>query len=72
MLDPKKYDNQNDWMDACMHSMRREEGKPQQQSVAVCLSKWRNKDKKKKGQKKCAADYVRGLAYRLMETETAC
>lgn len=59
MPDPKSYDNKNEWMDACMHQVKKVEGKPQGQSVAICLSMWRNKDKKKK--KKTAADIIRGI-----------
>lgn len=47
MPDPKKFDNQRDWMNDCMHQLRREEGKEQDESVAQCLNQWRDKNKKK-------------------------
>ena len=71
MPDPKSFSDQNDWMDACMHTQVKGEGKPQQQSVAICLSMWKNRNKKK-DKKKCAAEYVRELAHRLMPAETSC
>jgi len=79
MPDPKKFKNKDGWMGACMHQLRRVEGKPQDQSVAICLDMWRNKDKKKKKNKKAnevpmtMADYMRNLAdsiiYKFSEEE---
>jgi len=46
MPNPKKFDNQNEWMDACMHQQRKVENKEQGQSVAICLNMWRDKNKK--------------------------
>lgn len=46
MPDPKKFDNKNEWMDTCMHQLRKEEHKDQQQSVTICLNMWRDKNKK--------------------------
>jgi hypothetical protein len=43
MPNPKKYDNQSDWMAACVPTRKRE-GDKQEQAVAVCLSMWRNKE----------------------------
>jgi len=65
MPDPKKYSDKNEWMDACMRQTCKVEGKPQDQSVAICLSMWRNKDKKKN----TAADYIRKAALDILETE---
>jgi len=59
MPNPSNYSDQNKWMDDCMHQMRKVEKKPQDQSVAVCLNRWREKDKKKK---KCAAGFIRAIA----------
>ena len=42
MPDPKKYDNESDWMSACMPRMI-DEGKPQKQAAAICLDMWRRK-----------------------------
>ena len=47
MPNPKKFDNKNEWMDTCMHQLRKEEHKDQQQSVAICINMWRDKNKKK-------------------------
>ena len=46
MPDPKKFDNQREWMDACMHRLRREENKEQDESVAQCINMWKDKNKK--------------------------
>jgi len=43
MPNPKKYDNQGDWMAACI-PIRKREGDKQEQAVAVCLSMWRKKE----------------------------
>jgi len=40
MPNPAKYDNQKDWMAACVPT-RIDEGDKQDQAVAVCLSMWR-------------------------------
>lgn len=45
MPNPEDYDNKDSWMDACMHQVKKVEGKPQDQAVAQCLSMWRNRDK---------------------------
>jgi hypothetical protein len=42
MPNPENYDNEDDWMSACVPT-RIEEGDDQDQAVAVCLSMWRNK-----------------------------
>lgn len=60
MPNPKKYKDKQKWMADCMHQNKTVEGKPQEQSVAICLNIWRNKDKKKR--KKSAGDILRGLA----------
>jgi len=57
MPNPKSYDNQNDWMDACMHHFRRNEGKKQDEAVSQCLFIWRNKSKKK-NKKRSAEDFT--------------
>lgn len=65
MPDPKGFKDKDEWMGACMLQLRNVEGKPQDQSVAICLDMWQNKDKKKakgKGSKKAAYDYIRDLA----------
>jgi len=60
MPNPKDFNDQNDWMDACMHQVKKVEGKPQEQAVAQCLAIWRDKGKKKK--KKSAAEIIRKIA----------
>jgi hypothetical protein len=62
MPDPKKYKNQNDFMDDCMHQCVRIENKPHEQAVAQCLSVWREKGKKKK----CASELILEQSNRLI------
>lgn len=45
MPDPKDYDSEGEWMKVCV-PVRVDEGDEQDQAVAVCLSMWRNRDKK--------------------------
>ena len=45
MPDPKAYKDEKEWMAACVPK-RIEEGDEQDQAVAVCMSMWRDKDKK--------------------------
>jgi len=40
------FDNEQDWMSACV-PMRLDEGDDQDQAVAVCMTMWRDKDKDK-------------------------
>ena len=44
MPDVADYDNQEDWMEACVPT-RIEEGDEQDQAVAVCISIWENRNK---------------------------
>lgn len=44
MPDPSNYDNQDDWMAYCVPVVM-DEGKPQDQAVAQCISMWENRDK---------------------------
>jgi|AACY02.16.fsa_nt_gi hypothetical protein len=67
MPDPKRFKNKSNFMDECMHTMRKEEDRPQDQSVAICLDMWRRKDKKKK----CASEALRCAAKALMATENS-
>jgi len=68
MPDPKRFKSQPAFMDECMHTMRKEEDRPQDQSVAICLSMWRRRDKKKgKKSRKCASEAVRCAAQALIE-----
>lgn len=69
MPDPTKFEKKGEWMDACMHQAVSVEGKPQGQSVAMCLDIWRTSGKKKsekKSEKKAddvpVQDYLRDLA----------
>jgi HK97 family phage major capsid protein/HK97 family phage prohead protease len=44
MPDPSKYDNQDDWMQACMHARHEEHpSEDNEQSVAICMQMWRDK-----------------------------
>lgn len=45
MPNPANYDNQDDWMAACVPTMM-DEGRDQDQAVAACLQMWRDRDKK--------------------------
>ena len=44
MPEPANYENENDWMAACVPT-RMDEGDEQDQAVAVCLSMWRKKER---------------------------
>lgn len=48
MPNPNKYKDKKKYMDDCMHQTRKVEKMPQEQAVAVCLNRWREKDKKSK------------------------
>jgi HK97 family phage major capsid protein/HK97 family phage prohead protease len=45
MPDPSNYDNESDWMSACVPAVV-DEGKPHDQAVAQCMQMWRDRDKK--------------------------
>lgn len=47
MPDPNNYDNESDWMSACVPTVV-DEGRTQEQAVAQCLSMWSNKEEKTK------------------------
>ena len=44
MPDPSNYDNEDDWMAACVPTAM-DEGREQDQAVAMCLDMWRNRNK---------------------------
>ena len=44
MPDPSKYDDREDWLEACIPTMI-EEGREQDQAVAACMQMWRDRDK---------------------------
>jgi len=46
MPDVSSYDNEKDWMAACVPT-RLEEGDDQDQAVAACMSIWREREKSK-------------------------
>jgi len=43
MPDPSNYDNQSDWMSACVPAVM-DEGRTNEQAVAQCISMWDNKE----------------------------
>jgi len=45
MPDPTNYDNESDWMSACVPAVM-DEGRTNEQAVAQCLNMWSNKKKK--------------------------
>lgn len=45
MPNPNEFSNERDWMDACMHQLKKVEKKDQDQSVAICLNRWRDRNK---------------------------
>jgi hypothetical protein len=45
MPDPADYDNESDWMSACVPTVMGE-GRTNEQAVAQCLSMWSNKEEK--------------------------
>jgi hypothetical protein len=67
MPDPNKFEDKQDFMDACMHQVVTVEGKPQPQAVAQCMGVWESRSKKKKKKKKCASDILREASNRLLE-----
>src|SRR5688572_936963 len=42
MPDPSSYDNEDEWMEACVPTMV-DEGRDQDQAVAACLNMWRER-----------------------------
>jgi len=52
-------------MEDCMHQTRKVEKKPQSESVAICLSRWRE-DKGEDKKKKSAHEVLRSLAQRII------
>lgn len=48
MPDPSEGETEKDFMERCVPEVVKE-GKPQDQAVAICYSKWENKDKPKDG-----------------------
>jgi len=65
MPDPGKYKNKAQYMEDCMHQTRKVEKMPQEQSLAVCLGKWRE-EKGGKKPKKASYDILRALADRML------
>lgn len=59
MPDPEAYESENDFMEACV-STAMEEGREQDQAVAMCLEKWRNKSMAKAATHR----YIAGRALR--------
>lgn len=51
MPTPKKDETENEWMGRCVPALI-DEGRPQEQAVAICRSMWRNRGKKKEGEPK--------------------
>jgi len=47
MPDPKNYDNEDEWMSACVPTLK-EEGKDQDQAVAQCMNMWKERDGEEK------------------------
>jgi len=45
---PKNYDNKDDWMGACMHQLKKNEGKGQDESVASVFLRGEIKTKRRK------------------------
>jgi HK97 family phage major capsid protein/HK97 family phage prohead protease len=45
MPDPSKYDDESEWMEACM-SAAADEGREHDQATAMCLQMWRDRNKK--------------------------
>jgi len=57
MPNPKKYKDQKSFMGACMHQVKKVEGKPQKQAVAQCMNMWRRKGKTKSESQNNFVDY---------------
>lgn len=63
MPNPNDFNDKQEFMSACMHQVKKVEGKNQQESVSQCLAMWGSKGKKKK----CASEVVREAAYKISE-----
>lgn len=65
MPNPNDYkeSEKQKFMSDCMHQCVRIENKSQEESVAQCLSMWREKGKKKK---KCASELIREQSNRIL------
>lgn len=48
MPTPNKGENKKDFLARCIPAVIKEEGKPQDQAVAICYSLWDNKSKNSK------------------------
>lgn len=57
MPNPSDYSDKQKWMEDCMHQTKTVEKKPQDQAVAICLNRWREK-----GKKASIASRLRGVA----------
>lgn len=72
MPNPAKYKTEEAWMSACMKTTKAE-GKKHDQSVAQCLSMWRNRKRKRKGKRKgknATHDVLRLIASQLISLES--
>jgi hypothetical protein len=69
MPDPAKFTSKKNFMEECMHQTRKVEKLPQDQSIAVCLSKWREEKGGKKPPRKKQGTHMllKILAQRLAE-----
>ena len=60
MPDPKNYDNEDDFMAACVPAVK-EEGKDQDEAVAQCMSMWKERNAEKKSMPKDSEKEIRVL-----------
>jgi hypothetical protein len=70
MPNPSDYDKKDKqkYMEDCMHQTRKVEKKPQGESVAICLSRWRE-DKGEDKKSKSAHSILRGIAERILAND---
>lgn len=69
MPDPGKYKSKANYMEECMHQTRKIEKLPQDQSLGICLGRWRKEKGGKKPPRKKKGTHIllRILAQRLAE-----
>lgn len=62
MPNPNKYKQKSKWMRDCMHQNMHVEKKDRDQSVAICLNRW-----KQKGSKRCLSNILKNIYASIIE-----
>lgn len=61
MPNPKLYKDPKNFMQECMHTTVKDEGKSREQGVAQCLNMWRSRHKKKKKANSVASSWLNSI-----------